>query len=88
MATGPKKRDANYREVAMAMEAHGVSTGRQTHGVEADVDMRGERLPDFDLDFATLQSWAGQTVGISTDLDLSQRPASSRFSIAVHGPIS
>jgi hypothetical protein len=30
------------REAAMAMEAHGVITGRQTHGVEADVDMRGE----------------------------------------------
>jgi hypothetical protein len=29
-------------EAAMAMEAHGVITGRQTHGVEADVDMRGE----------------------------------------------
>jgi hypothetical protein len=65
-----------------------VRVTNHTDGVEADVDMRGERLPDFDPDFATLQSWAGQTVGISTDLDLSQRPASSRFSIAVHGPIS
>lgn len=55
MDTAPRKRDTNYRdrEAAMAMEAHGVITGRQTHGVEADVDMRGERLLNFDPYFAT-----------------------------------
>jgi hypothetical protein len=33
-----------------------VRVTNHTDGVEADVDMRGERLPDFDPDFATLQS--------------------------------
>jgi len=41
----------------MAMElAHGVITGRQTHGVEADVDMRGESgssILSFDPYFVT-----------------------------------
>lgn len=68
----------------MAMEAHGVITGRQTHGVEADVDMmRGESGSSILTQISPRHTaiLSRSTGGISADLDLSQRPAPSRSNI-------